>query len=89
MESLEATKARLARIERGIRQLRQAYEELSYEQKALLLAQRRQKERLRERLLRLREKIELALSYGRRNPNLDDPRTAPHRPGASEDNSAP
>ncbi|MCX8113142.1 MAG: hypothetical protein N3E49_08140 [Bacteroidia bacterium] len=89
MEPLEATKARLERLEKGIQRLIAAYERALDEQKMLLLTQRRRREQLREQLLRLRQKVEVALSYGRGDSNMDHTRSATDRSGATEDNKAP
>lgn len=88
MESLEAIEARLRRLEAGVRRLREAYDALATEQKILILTQRREKERLKARLLHLREKIELALSHGRRDSDMDDTRAAPDSTSAAQDHSA-
>ncbi len=89
MEPLEAIERRLQRIERAVRALRAAYDRSIQEQKSLLLTHHKQRERLREQLLRLRQKVEVALSYGRGDSDMDDSRAASDDTGVPADNSAP
>ncbi|MCS7296906.1 MAG: hypothetical protein RMK19_06940 [Bacteroidia bacterium] len=88
MESLLEIEARLRRIEEGLRRWQAACEEALNNQNALILAQRRQRERLKKRLVSLREKIQLALSHGRRDSNMDHIGATTDSSGVAPDDSA-